>query len=40
MRKEDLWNHRSVSLTLVSGKIMEKTLLEYTLGHMKDKEVI
>lgn len=40
VKKPDPENYRLVSLTLISGKVMEQLILEIISSHMKDKEVI
>jgi len=39
-QKEDLWNYRSVSLTLMPGKIMERFILSALTRHVKDNQGI
>lgn len=39
-RKEDPGTYRSVSLTSMLGKIMEKIILEEMLNHMRDEQGI
>lgn len=36
--KQDPKSYRLVSLTLISGKVMEQLILEIISSHMKDKE--
>ena len=38
--EKDLGNYRSVSLTLVPDKVMEKTILRKVTQHMQDKQGI
>jgi len=39
-KKEDKENSQSVSLTSMTGKIMEQTLMEELTKHMEDRAVI
>lgn len=39
-RRKDPGNYRSVSLTLVPGKIMEQIILSTTSQHIEDNQVI
>lgn len=40
VKKQDPESYRLVSLTLISGKVMEQLIMEIISRHMKDKEVI
>jgi len=39
-KKEDPGNYRSVSCTLILGKMMERWMLEIIYRHLKDKKFI
>ena len=38
--KENLGNYRSVSLTSISGRMMEQIILETITKYMKDRKVV